>query len=82
MVSIYENMVLHFLIICAINLFLYNKKIINNWDIIVYIPFLNFVFSFLFISIPCAIYSRLDFDYIEKYYPEISKKIWIYSKFI
>jgi len=30
----------------------------------------------LFILIPEAIYSKHDFDYIEKYYPEISKKIW------
>jgi hypothetical protein len=29
------------------------------------------------ILLPYGIYSKYDFDYIERYYPEISKKIWI-----
>jgi hypothetical protein len=66
-----------FIIICVINLFLYNNEIIKNWDFIVTIPMYNFLISTVLIILPYLIYGKYDYDYIEKYYPEISKKIWI-----
>jgi len=69
-----------FFIICVIILFLYKKGSIDNKNIIIFIPFLNWIISFLFISISSVICNKYDYDYIERYYPDISKKIWIMGR--
>ena len=69
-----------FLIICIIILLLYKNNIINNLNIIWNISITYFIVSSLLIIIPLCAYRKFDYDYIEKYYPEISKKIWIYGR--
>jgi hypothetical protein len=61
-------------------IFLYKKGNIDNKNIIIFIPFLNWIISFLFILISSVICGKYDFDYIEKYYPDIFKKIWIMGR--
>jgi hypothetical protein len=69
-----------FFVICVIVLFLYKKEITDNKEILIFIPFINWIISFLFIQISTAICNKPDYDYIERYYPEISKKIWIMGR--
>ena len=69
-----------FVVLCIIILYLYYKEIISNKTFIMYMPFVHWILTFLFISIPNLMYSKYDYDYIETYYPELSKKIWIYGR--
>ncbi|GMO66292.1 MAG: hypothetical protein Ta2A_14430 [Treponemataceae bacterium] len=68
-----------FTIICLINLGLYIAKIHTNWNLVVYLPFVHCPVSFLFLMLLPYVtgLKRSDYTYIDRYYPEVSKKIWV-----
>jgi hypothetical protein len=69
-----------FFVFCIINLVLYIFKIHDNYNLVVYLPSWYFPLNCLLLIILITKIDKPDFDYIECYYPEISKKIWIYGR--
>ena len=67
-------------ILCSLALHLYSRGIAINDFIFLYLPFIHWALLSLFILVPEAIHGKYHFDYIEKYYPEISKKIWVMGR--
>ncbi|MCL2609660.1 MAG: hypothetical protein FWD94_07150 [Treponema sp.] len=69
-----------FFILCIVNIFIYGNNIINNRDLLILLPFLNWGFSFLFVAISSVICNKPDLDYLEKQYPEFAKRYWPYGR--
>jgi len=69
-----------FFIICIINILLYRYEKINDLNLLIYLPFVNWICSFLFIMISSGICNKYDFDYIERYYPKFAKEYWPYGR--
>jgi hypothetical protein len=63
--------------ICIMNLILYILKIHNNYALVIYIPFWHCPITFLLLIVLQLKSEKSVFDYLERYYPEISEKIWI-----
>jgi len=69
-----------FVIICIINIILYRDGIINDSELLIWLPFINWICSFLFIMISSGICNKYDFDYIERYYPKFAREYWPYGR--